>query len=632
MKDSIKNIVNSPVFLGYLVIFVSLYLEYFIFQQFLGGMGAKWYVTCFKCFGDLLFLTSFYWLLPNRKKWILLILQWLISFFMITNTWHYKAWNQFISPTAYKLTDNLNSVLFESIKGLVSVFDIVYIIIPLISTLIYFCLIKKRLYNLPAFILKIKLMLVGISFLFFLLAQTAFIITTRRQDIADLSYYRESLGKEIINRLNPIERTATAGELLQEGFVLHFYRSFGEVIHDLFTKSSVKLSQDDLNTITDYIDDTPFPPTIDTLLSNNSKNLVIILVESLNSYVIDRKINGHPLTPVMNSLVQAQGSVVSLNMRPQIQDGISNDGQLITNTGLLPLSKGIAMWEFGSKNTFPSIPKTLHNYSNAVIFGDNGFTWGEILSFKSFGFNTILTESDFKQRAEEVGNDQAMFEYGEKIINTLGQPFLLEFVTISTHVPFRDNGVEIPEWISKDNSLDSHELNYFAMVNYFDTQLGNFIHFLKNENLWNNTVLVVTSDHSLSLAVGKMDNPTGKKIEFTDIPCVFIAANTGVTKTIETPTAQINVFPTLLHIMGATPQSGYRGLDRSMLDPELKSAVDSKGDVYGNPSETDLVRQKKAVEISNLILRGDYFGRKAEQAPRVRPDIKPRSIEQIKHR
>ena len=435
-----------------------------------------------------------------------------------------------------------------------------------------------------------------------------------------------------MSRFDPFEKKPYIAQFLQEGFVLYFYRAFAWVTQDLLYPSSVNLSDDDITEIDLYLKDIPFPPSIDTLSVNKSKNLVVILVESLNSYVINRKINGHYLTPVMDSITNAEGSVVSLNMRPQIQDGISNDGQLMTNTGLLPLSRGIAMTEFGNTNTFPSLTKLLPSHSSTVVIGDNGFTWGEISSFKAFGFNSVLTEDDFKQRAEEVGNDRAMFELGESIIKTIPKPFFMEFVTISTHTPFQDEGVEIPLWLQDETSLDFHERNYFAMVNYFDTQLGNFIDFLKSEGIWENTVIAIASDHSLSFAVGKMDNPTGKKIEFTDIPCVFIAANTGVTKTIDTPTAQINVFPTLLHIMGATPQSGYRGLDRSMLDPELKSAVDSKGDVYGNPSETDLVRQKKAVEISNLILRGDYFGRKAEQAPRVRPDIKPRSIEQIKHR
>lgn len=69
------------------------------------------------------------------------------------------------------------------------------------------------------------------------------------------------------------------------------------------------------------------------------KNLILIIVESLNSWVINFKIDNIEVTPFLNQLCCQSNSIVALKMQPQVKDGRSSDAHFIYNTGILPLKK-----------------------------------------------------------------------------------------------------------------------------------------------------------------------------------------------------------------------------------------------------------------------------------------------------
>ena len=137
------------------------------------------------------------------------------------------------------------------------------------------------------------------------------------------------------------------------------------------------------------------------------------------------------------------------------------------------------------------------------------------------------------------------------------------------------------------------------MTHYFDACLGRFLKGLEEAGLLENSVVVIVSDHHKKMrATDSEDKP---------MPIVFIALNTGITKRIEGPVGQIDVFPTVLDIMGV--EDGWRGLGTTMLDSTNCSAVDRYGNLYGSSgSERDSLKTK-AWDISDLMIRGNYFGK-----------------------
>ena len=89
-------------------------------------------------------------------------------------------------------------------------------------------------------------------------------------------------------------------------------------------------------------------------------------MESLNAVVVNMHVNGRPLTPVLNRLLEAEGTISCLNVISQVKDGGSSDGQMIYNTGLLPIKNGSAAMLFGS-NDYPSLISTLKPASSMEI-------------------------------------------------------------------------------------------------------------------------------------------------------------------------------------------------------------------------------------------------------------------------
>lgn len=594
------------------IVFLATYIEYLFFVFSFGGFGPNILANCIKCLGDIAFIFAFYWFLPISKKWLYIIVQWLLSLFFLANSWHMRFFNELISPLSYKLAGNINDTLLKSVSDLISPHDIIFILFPIATTFYYFfyfrCCTLKATIKIP---INTKFYCFTSCILLWILAQCAFIITERKQDYSAWGYTREPLSDTIKyrNPFNISDRSAILGEFRIEGLVLYLTRGFTMVITDIIQHGGkISLKPSEISGISRYIKNVPHIGYDSCFNSNRNKNLIIILVESLNSYMIEKKVGDKEVTPVMNKLAYAHGSITSLNMRTLVADGISNDGQLIINTGLLPTKEGVVMMNFGSSNTFPSIAKCLKNHSNAVIFGDNGQTWNQTGSFKSFGFSSIYSEINFKERADSIGNDAAMFEISKKIIPQLKKPFFIELISFSTHVPFKDNGVKMPEWIRNDSKLEQHEKNYYSMIHYFDTQLGVFINYLKSHNLWSNTVLVVTSDHSILHALNNRDKDRGHFKELFDVPVVFIAANTGVSKNIPHITSQANIYPTILQIMNSNGVYGYHGLDRSILDPQTSTAISLNGIICGNPTNEEIDRIKHEYKISDLIHRGNYFG------------------------
>lgn len=592
---------SLPIF--YIICYLFLLFEWIWFTQSIGGMGAKFIVTVAKGIGDCAALFIVYWLLPPKKAWLLLIMIWMISVFFLFNEWHCRFWGDFIPATFYRLSSNLNMDLINSVKALVNFPDCVYILIPTLCTASYILFFKKHILQHDGISRKYKLIVISISLTLFALSQLAFNITisrwNRNSGLGATSFH------EITQQRITAECFPCKFDFQKEGLSIYFLRASIEIIRDLTTKHTIELKQNDIDNISEFLDNIPEFTDIPALKGNTNKSIIIIVVESLNADVVFRNVNGHEITPVMNFLVEREGSISSLNMIPQVKQGCSNDGQQLINTGLLPLNNGVSSMLFSHKNVFPDLGKIMNIEKPIAIFGDNGNTWNQTRAYQSYGFKEIYNINHFNESAKRIGRDAALFNFANRIIDGLKSPFLVELVTFSMHVPFMEECVPMQSWLNTDD-LSLNEKNYLNMVNYFDMSLGCFLEYLKSANLFDNTVIFIVSDHSQGLGVSSSQFRDGNNNHQDSLPMIFLAINTGVTKKITATTGQVNVFPTILHIMNRL-DGKYRGLGRSLLDPELSSAVTTHNKIKGNTESEDISAQTRAFEISDSIQRGDFF-------------------------
>lgn len=601
----------------YVVAFVALLVEWFCFTETVGGMGNKWVVTMFKGVGDCAMLLILYWILPKRWSWIVVALLWLLSLFFIINIWYYRFWHEFVSPTFYRLWGNVNGDLLASVKSLIKFTDLLYLVIPAGLTIFY---IRRNGRNgkngrngrngkngsdgRNGYLFR-GVMIVG-SLCLFVGSQLAFAVTLTHWN-RDSGLREQTVGGNLRANLFKIVDSCSIYDFKSKGLSIYLVTAAKNIFNDLTVSHEIDLTANDKESLAEFLYCVPEFPDVDEFLENGGKNVIIILVESLNSDVIGRKVGDREITPFVNSLIEKEGTVSALDILPQVKDGCSNDGQLLTNTGLLPLTQGVASLTLGSHIEFPGLPKLLNPKSSVAIFGDTGQTWNQTGAYKSYGFKKIFTVKDYEAKADEKGVDGAMFEFADAVLDTIPQPFLMEFVTFSMHVPFQHKNLAIQPWL--DNAgFAVNEKNYLNMTHYTDSEIRKFFANLEKRGLLSKTVVFIISDHSNGLAMDK--GKVGKNIDRQDLlPMVFIAANTGLTRKVTVPAGQVNVFPTILHIMGEgrSCHSCYRGLDRSLLDSRLQSSVSTKGNVRGSASAEELIRQHRAWQVADSLQRGNYF-------------------------
>ncbi|MDE6552983.1 MAG: sulfatase-like hydrolase/transferase [Muribaculaceae bacterium] len=608
VSNSFPSMIKSPVVAYYIAILVALYIEWAYFALSVGGFGNSTVFTLCKGVGDCMMLLILYWILPKRFIWIEIVIVWMLSIFFILNLWYFRFWNEMITPLFYRLWSNINGDTVASVKALVSGCDLIFLFCPVAVLVLYF-MYKDRIGDnreLAGCRNRIRIIMTVTTVCVFFISQIGYAVTQSKWN-KSVGYRNQTVVANFKANFTDITN-ASVYVLRIKGLPLYLYTSLVNMVEDLAYSHDFEPTPKDLKELNDFISETPHYPVVEEFEANDDKNVIIILVESLNADVIGESVNGHEITPFLNSLIKSEGTISAVNVLPQVKDGCSNDGQMLTNTGLLPLSRGVASMSLSKDLVYPGLPKILRKKSSVAVFGDAGMTWNQTQAYKDYGFEKTYSILDYEDSAEMYGNDAAMFDFSKAVLDTVRHPFLMEFVTFSSHAPFTHKNINTQEWLGC-SGLDSNEINYLNSINYTDLQIRRFFETLRQRELLESSVIFIVSDHSQTLGLNKNKVKDIKEDTLDLLPMVFIAVNTGVTKKIMSPVGQVDVFPTILHVLNKG-EEGYRGLGRSLLDTALSSSVSAKGVVRGSSSEYEINRQKRAWQVSDSLLRSNFFSRK----------------------
>lgn len=497
-----------------------------------------------------------------------------------------RFWGTVLPYSSFLLISNIDGLVTNSLSAIVSPADLIFAAILAVQIYATWRL-RKQMAKEKAFSYRTKVIASLATLFIFFSGQFLRSRAILQWELANYNSEYNTLGKATLKRLN-YQILAPSTSIDVNGIIVHS-ALIVKATYDLLNFEK-DLSQSEIAEIENYISRPVRTNAADFSKINNEKNIILIIVESLNARVIGKKINGREITPVMNDLLRQNGTISTTTMQTQIKDGVSSDGQLMYNAGLLPLTTGVAAIMCTPNIELRNLNEQLGKKSSMAIFADDGESWNQIYCYKTYGFDRIYNCNNFRESAARIGADRAMFDFGIGMLTELSQPFFLELVTISMHVPFQDKGVKGFDWIYDDTTIQKTEADYLRMTAYFDAALGQFITDLKNLGLYDNSIIVVASDHCVATDINAKSNisPNSK-----DNAVVFLAANTGMTKRIEKEVGQIDVYPTVLEIAGVeNPEFG--GVGVSMLDS----------------TRTSFENIEAAQRVSELILRGNYFGSK----------------------
>lgn len=355
-------------------------------------------------------------------------------------------------------------------------------------------------------------------------------------------------------------------------------------------------------------------------VTEKRSNLLIVFAESLESWVLEKEVDGKEITPCLNRLLKEKSTLYAPNVLTQVKGGRSIDAQLMICSGLLPLMSGTYSSLYYD-NTFYTLQKAMRGLKHSrsyLLTIDKVSTWNQGAVARSFGTDTIISYHDFKMTEafgthKRIGDASFFQQCREKIergeVWKPGESVYMQFVTYSGHAPFK-----LPDHlrtITLPASIPEKAADYMTTAHYTDKAIGDFVAYLKTLPQYKETIVVIVGDHEglASYRQELVDNPACRGLVSDKQLTPFIVLNSPVGMRYDKFMGQIDIYPTLLNLMQLDAYR-WHGLGQSILDPRKQGvAVGSVMNVEGTGSDKEVERLKEAHTVSDYMLRYDWLKR-----------------------
>lgn len=467
----------------------------------------------------------------NRNRYIL-ISSFLISTVLFANVVFYRFFNDFLTLPVLMQTSNMSD-LGSSAGELIHFLDLAYFADFFILLLV----LKFK----PTFVVNRNYGKVGKRVFFLVAIAISFanlgLAETERPQLLTRTFDREMLVKNI--------------------------GTYNYHLYDLFlqSKSSAQRALADGSELVDienYIRANYKKPNDEMFGIAKGKNVILISMESTQSFVINNTVNGQEITPFLNDFIKE--SYYFENFYHQTGQGKTSDSEFLVDNSLYPLGRG-AVFFTHSRNEFEASPSILkeNGYYTASLHANNKSFWNRDIMYQSLGYERFYEINDYDVNEENsVGwglKDDDFFQQSIQHLKEMPQPYYAKFITLTNHFPFEldEEDKMVDPYTSNSKTLN----NYFPTVRYQDEALKNFIQTLKDEGIYDHSIIILYGDHygisenhnrAMSEYLGEEVTPF-VSAQLQRVPLIIhIPGQTG--KTISTVSGQVDLKPTILHLLG----------------------------------------------------------------------------------
>ena len=295
----------------------------------------------------------------------------------------------------------------------------------------------------------------------------------------------------------------------------------------------------------------------DTLFNNRHPNIITIIFEGLSAELVEELGGQSGVTPNFNHL--SKEGILFTNV--YANSFRTDRGLICTLSGYPSFPKTSVMKSTVKSQKLPSLASSLSaaGYRNTFLYGgDINFTNMRGYLF-STGYERALADSDFsvaERTTHQWGaNDDITFNrLYDLVMEQEHEPWHITHLTLSSHEPWT---------VPYDRIKDDKIANAFAFT---DEELGKFMERLKESELWENTLVICISDHSV---VGYPKGITQTDINRNHIPLLMLGGAIKEPRRIETLCNQTDLVATLLAQLGI--DGDEFPFSRNVLGPQYKS-------------------------------------------------------------
>ncbi|MET1014237.1 MAG: LTA synthase family protein [Paenisporosarcina sp.] len=291
------------------------------------------------------------------------------------------------------------------------------------------------------------------------------------------------------------------------------------------------------------------------------KNLIVVSLESLQTFVVNEEMNGQVVTPFLNQLTSDKDTFYFPNFYHQTGLGKTSDSEFLVENGLYPLGGG-AVFFTNSGNTYNSMAESLGNngYFTNVMHANNKSFWNRDMMYNALKVEKFYDVESYKVEEEDSVNwglkDIPFFEQSVEHMTKMPQPFYSRLITLTNHYPFH---LEEPDQFIPEYDSNSGTLNrYFQTARYMDESVKELFADLKEKGLYENSIIVMYGDHygisenhndAMAQYLGKEITPF-ESAQLQRVPFFIHVPGSNKGKVVDEVAGQIDIRPTILHLLG----------------------------------------------------------------------------------
>ncbi|MCM3720843.1 MULTISPECIES: LTA synthase family protein [Solibacillus] len=351
-------------------------------------------------------------------------------------------------------------------------------------------------------------------------------------------------------------------ELLVKNIGTYNYHLYDVYVQSKSSAQRALADGSELVEVSNYVRANQAEPNVEMFGKYEGRNVIAVSLESLQSFVINEEMNGEVVTPFLNSLTNDKDTYYFSDFYHQTGLGKTSDSEFIFENSLYGLGRGAVFFTHG-ENTYNSFAERLgeNGYFTNVMHANNKSFWNRDMIYKSFKLDQFYDLESYNVTEETSVNwglkDIPFFEQSAALMKEMPQPFYSRLITLTNHYPFYldPEDIMIPEYDSNSGTLN----RYFQTVRYLDESVKEFFDDLKEQGLYENSIIVMYGDHyGISENHNKAMAKYLNKEEITPYDSALLQAvplyihipgsNDG--QVMDNAAGQLDIRPTLLHLLG----------------------------------------------------------------------------------
>ncbi|MFJ8368556.1 LTA synthase family protein [Bacillus cereus] len=478
----------------------------------------------------------------EKRNYIALCINFLLTIVLVGNVMFYDFYNDFVTLPVLGQTSN-----FGQLGG--SIIEILNykIILAFVDIVFFFILLKKK-----SLVFKTERVTHSTRLLYFLLTIGVF--------FANL-HLAEKERPELLTR--SFDRV-----MLVKNLGLYTHQVYDLTLQVKAGSQKALADSSKLQETENYVKANQSEPNPNMFGAAKGKNVIVVTLESLQTFLIGASVNGQEVTPFLNKFINE--SYYFDNFFHQTGQGKTSDSEFLIDTSLYPLNRGAVFFTHGN-NDYTATPEILRQqgYFTSVFHANNATFWNRNIMYSTLGYDRYYNELDYKITPETNLNwglkDIEYFDQSVDILKTVNQPFYARFLTLTNHYPFTYD--EDTKFIEPYNSGNGVFDRYIVTARYLDESIKKFIERLKAEGLYDNSIIVLYGDHyGISEKHNRAMAQFLEKDQITEFDTLNLQRTPlyihipGQTEgqTISKPTGQIDMKPTILNLLGVDSTNDIR--------------------------------------------------------------------------